>query len=618
MINNSNTQKKSQINSSGAVYKKLLKSVKPYWLAFTLGIVGNLLYGIVDAGFIKLLEPLLNEGFVAHNQSFIIWIPFVVIGIFLIRGMATFMSTFFMGWVGRNVVMNFRQKMFEHLLKLPSSYYDKTTSGELLSKITYNVEQVADASTDALTVLVRESCTAISLLVVMLSVSWQLTLLFLVTVPLMAYIMSFVSKRMRKVSSAIQDSIGKVTHVAEEAIEGQKVIKAFGGQAYEIAQFAKVTQNNRRQEMKLIATSAISVPIIQCIGSIALAATIYLATNGTGGGVNTPITPGAFAAFVAAMIALLKPIKQLTKVNSNIQKGIAGAASIFAFLDEKPEIDNGKIDINKLTGNIIFKNVNFSYHLAQNINTSLDYNTAQDYKILNKKSSSTLSNINFTVKPGEIIAIVGRSGSGKSTLVNLLPRFYDNDGEIYFDNINIYDIPLEQLRSQFAIVTQNVVLFNDTIAKNIAYGSACATQADIIEAATSAYCVDFIENLPQGFDTVIGENGIRLSGGQRQRIAIARAIMKKAPILILDEATSALDTESERKIQSALEQLMSKCTTLVIAHRLSTVENADRIMVVDNGSIVEMGTHKELMESKGIYSSLRLMQYQDSNINTGT
>ena len=577
--------------SGGRVYRRLLSYVWPYRYAFMLAILGNILYGIVDASLIKLLEPLLNEGFVSHNSRFLRWFPVLIIGIFIIRGLATFCSTFFMGWVGRHVVMNFRQAMFAHLLKLPTAFYDKTSSGEMLAKIIYNVEQVADASSDALTVLVRETCTALGLLGVMLSINWRLTLLFMVTTPLMAGVMHWVSRRMRMVSGRVQESIAEVTHVAEEAIEGQKVIKAFGGQAYETERFQKVTQNNRRQEMKLIATSALSIPFIQFIGSIALALTIYLATLSSDHILKTAITPGAFAAMMAALIAILKPIKQLTKVNGNIQKGIAGAASIFAFLDEKPEIDEGQHELARVKGDLNFRRVSFSY--------------GEEGKILKE--------ISFDVKAGETIAIVGRSGAGKTTLVNLLPRFYEAQGEILLDGVNVKSVPLAQLRSQIAVVSQHVTLFNDTIANNIAYGCPTFSRAEIEAAARSAYALEFIERLPQGFESWIGENGVRLSGGQRQRLALARAILKKAPILILDEATSALDTESERQIQAVLEKLMAQCTTLVIAHRLSTIENADRILVMDKGQVVEIGSHAQLLTQEGLYASLRTLQYASAN-----
>lgn len=581
----------NHVLSSGQVYKRLLNYVKPYRWAFALAIFGNVLYGLVDAGFVKLFEPLLNEGFVSKNQVFIAWIPYIVIGIFLVRGVATFLSTYCMGWVGRNVVKSLRQDMFAQLLKLPTSYYDKVSSGELLSKLTYNVEQVADASSDAFTVMVRESCTAIGLIIVMLSVSWRLTLYFIVTVPIMALVMHFVSRRMRRVSTKVQESVGAVAHVAEEAIEGQKVIKAFGGQQYESEQFNRATRHNLWQEMKLISTSAFSIPVIQLIGSFALAGVVYLATLGPESVLKTAISPGAFTAIIAAMIALLKPLKQLTKVNTNIQKGLAGAASIFSFLDELPEKDTGKIELPKAAGYLEFKHVSFGYDVG------------------NEKL--TLSGVNFTVKPGETIAFVGRSGAGKSTLVNLLPRFYEvGQGDIFIDGINIKELTLASLRASFAFVSQQVMLFNDTVANNIAYGLKNVSEQEIVEAAEMAYCMDFIRQLPKGLQSQIGENGVRLSGGQRQRLAIARAILKKAPILILDEATSALDSESERKIQQALANLMGKCTTLVIAHRLSTIENANRILVMDQGKIIESGTHQELLNKPdGIYKQLRTLQY---------
>lgn len=580
--------------SGGKLYRRLLAEVKPYWGAFVLAIVGNILYGAVDAGLVKLLEPLLNEGFVARNQNFIQWIPAIVLGIFLIRGIATFLSTYFMGWVGRKVVMNFRQKIFDHLLGLPTSFYDKRSSGELLSKITFNVEQVADASTDAITVIVRELCTAIGLLVVMLSISWQLTLLFLITLPIMALIMHWFSKRLRQVSRGVQHSMGSVTHVAEEAIEGQQVIKAFGGEKRLRESFFEMTQTNRHQEMKHITTTAVSIPIIQMIGACALAATVYLATSST---VHSQgITPGAFAAMISSMLLILKPIKQLTKVNSTIQRGIAGAASIFELLDEKLESDTGTRTMKSCQGQVSFDNVSFRYE-TQGAGTP-----------------PVLDAVSFSIQPGEVVALVGRSGSGKSTLASLVPRFYDCEGHIYLDGIDTHELTLNSLRSHIAIVSQHITLFNDTIGNNIRFGRPEASDDELVAAARSAYLHEFIESLPEGYNTPIGENGLRLSGGQRQRIAIARAIIRQAPLLILDEATSALDSESERYIQSALDSLMEKCTTLVIAHRLSTIEHADKILVLDRGRIVEQGSHQALIKANGAYAQLRQLQYQDVDI----
>jgi subfamily B ATP-binding cassette protein MsbA len=574
------------IYSSGMhLYKRLLRYAQRYWFAFVLGIIGTMLDSGIMAGFTWVIKPLLDKGFVARDPHFIRWLPVGIVAAFIVRGIAGFMSNYYMAWAGRNVVMQFRQDIFSHLLRLPARFFDNTTSGQLLSTIIYNVEQVAKASTDALVTVVQESCFIIGLIVVMMLTSWKLSLLFLVTLPMIAWIARRSSKRMRKLSTNVQSSMGEVTHVAEEMIEGYKVIRTFGGEKYETDKFNKITEKNRFRELKIIATNTLASGGVQLIAGMVIAVMVYLAT------IKAHITAGGFTSMIAAMLALLKPMRNLTTVNNTIQKGIAAADSIFSLLDEQPEKDQGTLTLTRAKGEIEYRNVEFYYQ--------------QEKTVLHK--------INFTVKPGQTIALVGRSGGGKTTLVNLLPRFYDGfSGNILIDGIDILTLKLEDLRNQFALVSQNVILFNDTIAHNIAYGRLEeASEAEIRQAAKAAHALEFIEELPEGLNTLVGENGVLLSGGQRQRIAIARALLKNAPILILDEATSALDTEAERHIQEALEELIQNRTTLVIAHRLSTVEKADKILVLDNGHIVEQGSHQELLTMDGYYAKLYKMQFRD-------
>lgn len=568
------------------VYKRLFSYVKSYKLALFFAFIGNILMAFADSALVKVVGPILDKGFILKDQPFIFWAPFLIVSIFVLRGFASVTATYSMGSIGRQVVMRLRQEIFKKLLCLPISYFDQSASGQILAKTTYNVEQVAAVMTTAVTIVAKDTIKTIFLFGVMLSASWRFTLLSVAMIPLISALMYFFNKRMRHISTQIQDSIAIVTHEVKEAVDGQRIIKSFGGLEGEVKRFDKSTHSNRQQEMKLILTSVLNISCVQIFAGFALALTIYFAISGL-----TYFTPGNFIVLCGAMLAMLQPIKNLTRVNETIQKGVAGAKSVFELLDEKSEVDLGTHSLTKIAGKIEYQNVSFGY----------------------KKDTKTLSNINFTVNPGEIIAIVGRSGSGKSTLVNLLPRFYNcEEGNILIDNINIMDVPLKDLRRQCSIVSQQTLLFNDTILHNIAYG--CIKDeinfSDVIEAAQHAHALEFIQALPQGFDTIVGENGILLSGGQKQRIAIARAILKKAPILILDEATSNLDSESEKKIHLALEALMAKSTTLVIAHRLSTIENANRIMVLDEGKILEMGTHQSLMQAKGLYANLRVMQHQ--------
>lgn len=573
---------------SGAyVYRRLLGYAQRYWKGVVLGIIGTMLMAAIDASLTGMIKPLLDKGFIARDMKFIYWLPFGVILAFVARGGANFMSNYYMAWAGRNVVMRFRQDIFAHLMKLPAQFYDNTTSGQLLSTIIYNVDQVAKASTDAVVTVVQESCFITGLVIVMLMTSWQLSLVFFCSAPLIALIAKRSSRRMRMLSVNVQQSMGDITHVAEEAIEGYKVIRIFGGEAYETEKFNRCAERNRSRELKIIATSALASSLVPMVAGCIVSIMIFFATKNA-----FHVTAGGFTAMIAAMLGLLKPMRNLTNVNNTIQKGIAGAESIFILLDKETEKDQGTCRLLRAKGAIVYRDVKFAYSPNQPV----------------------LHHLDFVVEPGQTIALVGRSGSGKSTLVSLLPRFYDDyTGMISIDGIDTREIYLGDLRNQFALVSQNVTLFNDTIAHNIAYGRLSeAGEKEVRRAAEAAHALEFIETLPLGFNTLIGENGVLLSGGQRQRIAIARALLKDAPILILDEATSALDTEAERHIQVALEKLMQNRTTLVIAHRLSTIERADKIIVLDAGKIVEIGSHRELLALEGYYAKLYRMQFADS------
>lgn len=573
------------------LYFRLLKYIHNYWWAFVLGIIGTILFAGFDAYFAYLLKPILNQGFIARKMNFIHLLPFLIIALFVLRSLSSFVSNYFMSYVSRGIVLTFRKQIFSRLMKLPASYYDQTSSGKLLSIILFNVEQVADATADALIELVHSFFLISGLLVVMFMMSWQLSLLNLAIMPLVILSINWSSRRMRRISSNIQVQMGEITNIAEESIEGYKVVRAFNGEAYETKKFNTALETNRARELKIVATKSISVSFVQFMASIVLATIVYLATHPNK---MTSISAGEFISFISAMLMLLKPLKIFSTVNGKIQRGLAGVEGIFALLDEPVEEDHGTISVKRVKGDIAYKHVSFAY--------------------TNKANAPVLHDINFTLEAGKKIALVGFSGGGKTTLVTILQRFYDGfSGEITIDGINIKDYRLTDLRKQFAVVSQNVTLFNDTIAHNIAYGSfANVSETEIIAAAKAANAWEFIEQLPLGINTLVGENGVLLSGGQRQRIAIARAILKDAPILILDEATSALDTFAERQIQMALENLAHNRTTLVIAHRLSTIESSDLILVLDHGQIVERGHHTELLAHGGLYAKLCNLQFKDS------
>ncbi len=574
-----------------ATFKRLWPYVLPYRAAFVVSILGMITYGAVDAGMIWLVQPLIDNALTAGNSDVLKIAPFIVVGMFLVRGSANFVSTYCLAWVSQKVVQSMRQMVFEKYLNLPVSYFDTQSSGDLISRITYDTEQVARASSSALVSMVRDGATVIGLLFIMFYQSWQLSLIFFLIGPLVAWVITVVSRRFRKVSKAIQKAMGGVTTASEQMIKGHKNVIAFGGQEIEAERFAKVNNRNRQQNMKLSAAQAISQPVIQIIGSVALGVVLYVASFDF---IFQSLSPGTFITIVGSMMGLMQPLKHLTRVNADFQRGITAAHSVFEVLDTPDAPDNGNHKVDRIDGAISFKDVTFCYP-----NTN--------------KDEPALRGVSLEVPPGKTLALVGRSGSGKSTISSLLPRFYDaTKGAIQVDGVDVNDYELSNLRSQIAMVSQQVTLFNDTIANNIAYACEQCSREQIEAAAEAAYLMEFVKDLPQGLDTMVGENGILLSGGQRQRIAIARAILRDAPILILDEATSALDTESERAIQAALDNLQKGRTSVVIAHRLSTIENADIIMVVDKGQVVEQGSHQQLLQHGGIYSQLHQMQFGDN------
>lgn len=594
-------------NEMWTVFKRLLGYLKPMKGMFLLSVIGLIVYGVVDAAFIAFIGPFIDKGFssgapsaiadgiaLPANQGFhadnevLMLAPIVVIVMFSLRGFANFVSTYGISYMSARLIMDMRQQVFEHYLRLPVSYMDKENSGSLISKVTFDTEQIARASGSALISIVRDSVTVIGMVVLMFYNSWKLSLCILVIGPLMGLVMTLVSRRFRKVSKQIQTAMGDVSATTEQMIKGHKNVLAFGGQETEVARFAKVNSKNRNQNMKLAVAQAISQPMIMVIGSFALAFVLYAASLDS---MKADLTAGTFATILGAMMAMLQPIKNLTRVNAEFQRGIAACTTVFELLDSQPESDTGSYAVDRAKGHLRFAGVSFSY---------------------DGQERRALEHVDFEVKQGQTLALVGRSGSGKSTIASLVTRFYTGleSGDILLDDVSIYDYSLKSLRNQVALVSQQVTLFNDTIANNIAYAyPGDVTREQIVEAATLAHAMEFIEQLPDGLDTQVGENGVLLSGGQRQRIAIARAMLRDAPVLILDEATSALDTESEKAIQQGLDNLRQNRTSIVIAHRLSTIESADQILVVDQGRIVERGNHKSLLGQGGMYAKLYQMQF---------
>jgi ATP-binding cassette, subfamily B, bacterial MsbA len=573
--------------TSTQLYLRLLGYVKPYWGTFALSLLGMAITAATEPLLPALLKPLIDGTFVHKDESVIRLAPLFILGIFLLRGFASFLGTYAINWVGNKVVMDLRAEMFRKLLTLPTQYYDDHATGNLISKLTFDVSLVTAAATMVVTITIRDSIIIIGLLGWLLYLNWKLTLISLVMAPIIALIMRIISHRLRHASRDSQQAMGDLTQVIEESISAHKVVKLFGGQSYEGGRFNSQANWVRRHAMKQAAASAANVPIVQMVAAVALAGIVYLATEQAR---HDATSAGEFLSFLAAMLMLTAPLKRISSVSEFLQRGLAASESVFELLDSPSEVDAGTQTLGRARGELVFEQVQFAYQADGRM---------------------ALRDLNLHIQAGETVALVGASGSGKTTLANLVPRFYrPSGGRITLDGQDLGALALASLRANIALVSQEVVLFNDTVAANIAYGQMREVgEAEIIAAATAAHAMEFILNMPQGLQTLVGEKGVRLSGGQRQRLAIARAILKNAPILVLDEATSALDSESERHVQAALETLMQGRTTLVIAHRLSTIEKADRIVVLQHGEIAEIGTHRELLQHGGVYAQLHRTQF---------
>lgn len=576
--------------SSMATLKRLLGYIKDRKGGLGLAIIGMAGYGVVDTSLVYSIQPLIDDGLSGKNPSVLFWMAFVVMGLVCIRGISAFLSDYFMSWVGSHVVMKLQRQVFTHMMGMPMAFFDKHNTGNLLSKVTYDAGQVSSAASSTLVSLIREGVTVIGLLGMMFYHSWQLSLIFFLVGPIVGVLLSVISRRFRRLSRQIQQAMGNITTSTEQMLRGHKEVLMFGGQEVESERFANVSNHMRQQNMKMVVVDALGSSMVQVIASSALTVLLVVASMP---GVLSNLTAGAFSLILTSMMMLLKPLKSLTQINNQFQRGITASQSLFELMDQPLEQDHGTRELTRAQGRIELRHVTFTYPT---------------------KEQPALRDVSLVIEPGKTVALVGRSGSGKSTIASLLTRFYDiSEGEILLDGVNIRDYRLMSLRRQFALVSQNVHLFNDTVANNIAYAAAGDfTREQIEQAARVANADGFIRQMPAGYDTVIGENGSNLSGGQRQRLAIARALLRDAPILLLDEATSALDTESERHIQSALDALSKDRTTLVIAHRLSTIEQADEILVVDEGRIIERGTHSELMQLNGAYAMLRNTQFGES------
>lgn len=578
--------------SGTQAYRRLLKYTARFWVFFLIGTLGFLFNGLTEAASAKLIQFIIDA--INHkNQEYMNWFPVLVIGVVFMRGVGSFVGNYFLSLVSRSIVYEMRRELFDKLLVLPAAYYHLNSPGHIAAKIIFNVEQVTGAATEALKTIVREGFIVVTLLGYLFYLNWRLSLSLLLIGPFAGLLVRVASKRFRKLSGKIQNAMGDVNHVVSETITAFQVVKTYGGEEYERQRFDRASKENLKQGMKMVVASAISSPMVQLLLAIAMGGVIWVALQPA---LMQGITAGQFVSYIVAAGMLQKPVRALTDVNEKIQRGIAASASVFEVLDMPAEPDSGTVEVERLRGEIEFRHVGFAY----------------------QEGKPVLRDINLRVQPGQTVALVGRSGSGKSTLVNLLPRFYDaENGEVLIDGRPIQEYRLSGLRKQIATVGQKVVLFDDTIEHNIAYGAfRHRSRTEVEQAARTAYAHEFIEKMPAGYDTRVGQDGVQLSGGQRQRIAIARALIKNAPILILDEATSALDNESEYYIQAALNEVMKGRTTLVIAHRLSTIENADWIVVMDQGRIVETGTHAGLLAQGGMYAQLHSRNFAEDDLVT--
>jgi subfamily B ATP-binding cassette protein MsbA len=576
-----------QTKSGFAIYKRLLNYGLPHWKIFVVSVVSMSIYATLGPIFAKLIQPLIDGSFIHNDPEMLRQAPLVLLGLSLIRGVTGFLGDYCSGWVGRRIIADLRKDLFDQLLNLPCSFYDRASQGELLSRLIYNTEQVANSMTVGLVNMLKDGLAIIGLTALMIYENVQLSLVFLVVGPILAFSVRYISKRFRRISAKIQESMGNVGHVAQEVIEAQRIVKVFNGKEYETRKFAAENETNQRRQVRMIMTDSLGGSVIQFIYISGFAAILYVVSVDE---IRTTITPGSLISFIAAMAMMQSPIKRFSQVMNTIQRGVAAGENIFATIDLDREHDTGTKKLDRIKGDLEYQDIRLCY---------------------DQRHGNALENINLKIEAGKTIALVGQSGSGKTSLIRLLPRLYElTSGRITIDGHDIHELSLANLRKHIAYVGQEVTLFNDTVANNIAYGRfGNVSHEEIRKAAQAAHALSFIEALPQGFDTRVGQQGIVLSGGQRQRIAIARALLKNAPILILDEATSALDAESERYVQQALEVLMQGRTTLIIAHRLSTIQNADCIYVMKNGRIVESGTHAELLAANASYAELHNLQF---------